>query len=118
MAVFPNNAIIRLSGFSEEFDSSVERVEMERGVPKQRVINSQVMATITATVLFKAPEDISAFEEWYFGELGRVGWFTFAHPRTGEPLTVRFVGGQIGTLTAQAPRGFYSQRQVTLEYLR
>lgn len=118
MSEWPPYAKVRLIGLSEEFDPAVERTEMERGVPKQRVINSQVMATITATVLFRTPSDIVAFEDWYFGAVGRVGWFTFTHPRTGQALTARFVGGQIGTLITQAPLGFYSQRQITMEYLR
>lgn len=118
MNVWPSGAKLRFSGLSEGFDPSVERVEMERGVPKQRIVNSQVMATISAAVLFRTPADVQAFEDWYFGPLGRIGWFTIAHPRTGLPIKARFVGGQIGALSPQAPGFYLAQRQLTMEYLR
>jgi len=118
MNVWPSGAKLRFSGLSEDFDPSVERVEMERGVPKQRIVNTQVMATITAAVLFRTPADVQAFEDWYFGPLGRIGWFTIAHPRTGVSITARFVGGQVGALSPQAPGFYLAQRQVTMEYLR
>lgn len=84
MEAFPSYARILFDGFSESFDPSIERTEMERGVPKQRVMNSQVLCKVNASILFSSPNDVAAFDTWYFGPLGRIGWFTMRHPRTGQ----------------------------------
>lgn len=118
MSTWPTAAILRFSGLSEDFDPSVERTEMERGVPRQRVINSGVMATVTATVLFKTPEDVAVFEAWYFNDIKRIGWFDVVHPRTGQVVVARFVGGKLGAMSPQAPRFHLAQREVVMEYLR
>ncbi|WP_349984447.1 hypothetical protein ABRP17_016645 [Stenotrophomonas sp. WHRI 8082] len=117
MSEWPSYATVRFSGLAEGFDPSVDRVEMERGVPKESIINSDVIFQIQATVLFKTPEDSDSFEAWYFNDIKRIGWFSIRHPRKG-PLTARIVGGNIGMLSPQAPRFFFSQRTMTLEYLR
>lgn len=52
MATWPTYARIILDGASESFDPSIQRTEMDRGVPKQRVINSSVLMKINATILF------------------------------------------------------------------
>ena len=37
MAVFPSDTCILVAGYTEEFDPSVGRTDMERGPPKMRV---------------------------------------------------------------------------------
>ncbi|KRG47339.1 hypothetical protein ARC20_03140 [Stenotrophomonas panacihumi] len=118
MAQWPTNAKLMITGYGEKFDPSVERTEMERGVPKERKLNSQVLQKITVSVLFATPEAAEAFEDWYFDEIDRIGWFTVVHPRTGATVTARFEGGDIGSLSSQSPGFFFAKRDVTLEYLR
>ncbi len=114
---WPTYAQLVVQGASEGFDASIERTEMERGVPKQRILNTDVMVQISATVLFRTREDIASFETWYFTTLGRIGWFELTHPRTGETVQARFVGG-LGELIPQTGSFLIATRDVTLEYLR
>lgn len=118
MDIFPAQPRLLSASYSEEFDPSVERTEMERGVPKQRLINSQVMCQLKCVVLFDSSEDVAAFEAWYFGQIRRIGWFTVAHPRTGEALSARFEGGRLGALVPVNNNRRRWRRDVTLEYLR
>lgn len=116
---FPGGrAEVLYSGYSEAFDPSVERTEMERGVPKQRLINSQVLVKLKCILFFRSSADQSAFEAWYFDTLKRIGWFQLEQPRTGEIITARFEGGSIGELVPLHTRFRYSKRDVTMEYLR
>lgn len=114
----PDYVCIEIAGFGEEFDPSIERTEMERGVPKQRVVNSGVMQELPATLLFNSAEDAASFETWYFTDIKRVGFFDFVHPRTGATHSGRFKGASIGRLTPVNNRRHKWRRSVTLEYLR
>jgi len=118
MAQWPASAKVMLSGYGENFDPSVARTEMERGVPKERLLNSQVLQKLPVSVFFRTPADIQTFEDWYFTDLQRIGWFSMTHPRTGQAITARFEGGNIGTLSVQAPRFYMAKRDLVLEYLR
>lgn len=118
MADFPNYLRFELSDYGESEDPSVMRTEMERGAPKQRIINSRVMATLKGTVTFLSKEDIASFDEWYFNTIKRVGYFNMRHPRTREMLSCRFIGGKRGELIV-AKAGFgIATRQLEVEYLR
>lgn len=118
MADFPTYAQILADGFAESFDPSVERTDMERGVPKQRLINSQVLVKLNATLFFRSSADVAAFESWYFDTIKRIGWFQMKHPRTGAAITARFEGGSIGSLSSLAPMFFIASRNVVMEYMR
>lgn len=119
MTVLPSYVQILFDGFGEEFDPSVERTEMERGVPKQRLLNTHVMAEIPVSLLFATQAATAAFEDWYFDVLRRIGWFQMPHPRTGATITARFKDGKIGRLAPRSPRmTCYVRTGVVLEYLR
>lgn len=118
MPTWPTYAKILLDGASESFDPSVERTEMERGVPKQRLINTSVLMKLNLTVVFFAKADVAAFEDWYFDGLNRIGWFGMAHPRTGAAITARFENGSIGTLSPTKGGYGIAQRALVVEYLR
>lgn len=118
MATITDFAKILFPGYYESFDPSVERTDMDRGIPKQRVGNSQVLMKINASLMFLSSADEAAFEAWYFDVLKRIGWFTIQHPRTGVATQVRFENGSMGTLAPQAPAFAVSQRDVVLEYMR
>jgi hypothetical protein len=119
MTEWPSYAEIRFADYGEEFDPSVQRTEMERGVPKQRLLNSQVMQTLHVSVQFRSAALVEAFEDWYFNEVKRIGWFTMEHPRrVGVTITARFLAGSIGRLTPLNTRFRFAKRDLVLEYLR
>lgn len=118
MAAFPAYVKILESGYGEDFDPAIERTEMERGVPKERVLNSQVLMKLSATLLFMSKADMASFEAWYFTEIQRVGWFDLVHPRTGATVTARFEEAKIGKLTPRNPMLTSATRPVVFEYLR
>lgn len=118
MASFPSDICVLIGGYGEEFDASVERTEMERGVPKQRLVNSQVLAKLRCALLFDTSSEVGSFEAWYFDTIKRIGWFTVEHPRTGATITARFEGGALGALAPINNNLKRWRREVTLEYLR
>ena len=118
MAALPSYARLLFDSASESFDPSVVRTEMERGIPKQRILNSQVLVKVSANLLFMSAADVSAFEDWYFTTIKRIGWFDVRHPRTGVVTSMRFEGGSIGTLMPAAGAYALATRSVTLEYMR
>lgn len=118
MATFPSGICILAGSYGESFDPSVERTEMERGVPKQRLVNTQVLAKIKCALLFNSSADVDAFDAWYFSTIQRIGWFQLPHPRTGLVITARFEGGAIGELSAVNNNRRRWRRDATLEYLR
>ena len=118
MAALPAYVQVLEAGYGEDFDPSIERTEMERGVPKERVLNSQVLMKLSATLLFMSKADIAAFEDWYFVTIQRVGWFDLVHPRTGATVTARFEEAKIGKLTPRNPMFTRATRSVVFEYLR
>jgi len=117
MSNWPPYAAVLFAGYGEEFDPSVERTEMERGVPKQRLLNSQVLRTLMLSVLFRSADDAARFEDWYFSDIKRIGWFSFRHPRTGATINARFQSGSIGRLTPIKSAFGLSQRDLVVEYL-
>lgn len=117
--IYPGGrACIVKSGYSESFDPSVLRTEMENGPPKERLMNTQVLMKIKASLLFRSEATQLAFENWYFNVIKRIGYFDLTHPRTGQPLIVRFENGSIGELTTVDSRFRHSMRNVVFEYLR
>lgn len=117
MSQLPAYVHVLLDGFGETPDPSVERTEMERGMAKQRIINTDVVVAVAATFLFDTLADHAAFMTWYRTDIVRVAFFGMAHPLTGEALQARFVGGDIGTLQSGQATGKGWRRSVKLEYL-
>lgn len=119
MSALPKYARVIVDGQAEEFDPSVERVEMERGRPKMQTINSQVLMKLKCNLLFHRLQDMADFDTWYFDTIKRIGQFTMRHPRTGQQITANFEGGSIGQLMP-IPGGWGKggMRSVTIEYLR
>jgi len=119
MAAFPSYARTLVDGYAESHSSIVERSEMDRGVPKQRKIQSDVLVTIPVKVLFATNDDAEAFEDWFYGDAqAGAAWFDWTDPRTKTLRQARIVAGSLGPLTPGG--GFFSalSRTVTLEYLR
>lgn len=118
MATFPEYVCVEVAGYGESFDPSVERTEMERGVPKQRITNTRVMQRLRCSLMFDTPQEVANFETWYFQAIGRIGWFDFKHPRTGAVVNARFEGGALGDLSPVNNRRRKWRREAVLEYLR
>ena len=118
MAAFPNYVKFELAGFSESEDPSVLRTEMERGVPKERLVNSQVMAQMKGIITFFREEDVEAFDTWYFDTIKRIGWFTIRHPRRRITISARFIAGKRGDLVPVKGGFGIATRNIELEYLR
>jgi len=118
MANLPTYVEIRQSTWSESFDPSVQRTEMERGVPKQSVLNTGVLMKMKCSLIFRTTADDVAFLDWYFDVIRRVGFFTMTHPRTGQSINARFEGGNVGEVRSIAGTDGLWQRDVTIEYMR
>lgn len=119
MEIFPSYAKFELDGFGDDIpDPSVRRIEMERGIPKQEIINTDVRKVLSGNIIFLTNADVVAFENWYFDTIKRVDQFQMRHPVTGLTIIGRFVGGKIGRLVP-ATGGFgVAQRSVEVEYMR
>ena len=118
MAALPGYVSILLDGFGERFDPSVQRTEMERGPVKQVIQNSQVSVETEAKLFFRSREDTIRFDAWYFDTIRRVGWFDVYDHRYLITRSMRFKGGDIGTLTPITGGFHFAERTVTLEYMR
>lgn len=118
MATLPAYTCLEVNGYGESFDPSVERVEMERGPTKERLLNSRVNMKLRGSLLFKSVADTVAFENWYFNTIKRIGSFDMEHPRTGQIISGKFEGGSIGTLVPVNNRRAKWRRDVTIEYMR
>ena len=115
---FPDYAVILLEGYSDGFDPGVLESEMEKGMSKLRISQSRVVKKVALTLTFKTIEDSLQFEEWYFNEVKRIGFFTWVDCRGGHTRICRLKGGAIGELTPTTGDFGYSKRSVTLEYIR
>lgn len=118
MAQFPADVQILFDGYGEEFDPSVYSTQMERGRPKRKILNRQVLMQVQAKLLFSSKASMAAFEDWYFDTIKRVGEFDFIHPRTGATHRGCFADGAIGRLLPRNPQFTHATRDVVLEYLR
>ena len=118
MASLPSVARVIFEGQGRSFDPSVLRTEMERGVAKQRVENTQVMMKQKVSLYFADAAAVEAFDEWYFDEIGRIGWFTMTHPFNGKTITSRFEEGALGDLAPDDKETGDFRMDVTVEYLR
>lgn len=118
MAALPDYVCILLEGAGEEFDPGVVVSDMEKGMPKMRIGQSRVVVDIPATLLFSSQTDTISFETWYFNVIKRIGFFDWLNPRTGQLLSVRFKGADIGKLVPVTTAYALAKRDVTLQHLR
>ena len=99
---FPSDVPVVLGSFSEDRSSVVLRSEMERGVPKQRRMASDALVQVKVTLQFKTQAHANTFEAWFDSAAGAGGgadWFAWVHPRTGQTVQARVMGGTLGPLT-------------------
>ncbi|WP_126969067.1 hypothetical protein [Xanthomonas sp. BRIP62411] len=118
MASLPVGVRLLATDLGEEPDPSVQRTEMERGPAKQAIINTRVMVDLPVTMVFLTAESMTAFDDFYFDEIGRVGYFDMVHPRTRKQISARFKGGAVGRLQSANAEFTQGTRQAVLEFRR
>jgi hypothetical protein len=116
MAAFPSYVKLGWTDSGESHAPIVERSDMERGVPKQRRTQADVLVTVPLPLFFDSSAAATNFENWFYSD--GMGWFDFTHPRTGAVVQARIVGGDIGQLVPLKGDWSRSQRTVKLEYVR
>ena len=115
MATFPTYVTVLLDGHTESHAPIADRTEMDRGVPKQRRTQSDVLVTFSLTLLFLTTADAEAFEDWYYSDAAAGGaYFDFTHPRTGTLLSARVVANSLGPLTVLGMGR--ARRAIQIEY--
>ncbi len=103
----------------ESVDPVVAREAMERGMPKQRRINSDARVEVALTIYFDTLAEAAAFETWFFSTINAgQDYFDFTPPRGGATVQARVVGGQLGPLQYQQRTLEASKRSLRIEYLR
>ncbi|ACE75757.1 P17 [Xanthomonas phage phiL7] len=118
MSSLPDYVEVLVEGYGEEFDPSIEITEMERGFAKQRVKNTFVTMKLNLKLLIRGKANVEAFDDWYFNDIKRIGFFTMLHPRKGQLITCRFFEAKLGPIVMVQP-GFASvTRDCTVEYIR
>jgi len=117
---FPDYVKVLLSSFQEAHGVNVARTEMARGVPKQRRTQSDVLVTVTFTVMFISPAGVSDFEDWFYGDAaGGAVWFEWFDPRARVTRQARVVAGSLGELKPLTTwKKGLALRSLKLEYLR
>lgn len=99
--------------------SVVERAPMERGLPKQRRVNSDALVTVALTVHFDTLGEAQAFLGWFVNDI-KAGQdsFDFTDPLTGAAVQGRIPEGRLGPLTYLQKTLQASKRTVRVEFLR
>lgn len=119
MATFPVYAKVAAAGYSESHADIALRSEMDRGLPKQRKAQSDVIVTVSLTLYFYSKADAANFEDWYYA-IAQAGaaWFDWTDPRTGIVRQARVVAGTLGPLTPRVRTFVHTERTLQIEYLR
>lgn len=120
MAAFPTTGVrYDWRDLSEATDPVVERAAMERGIAKQRRINSDARVEIALTLHFDTQAETAAFEDWFYDDINAgQDFFDFVHPRLGTTVQGRVVGGELGPLSYLDPTLGYARRSIKVEYWR
>ncbi|WP_153164281.1 hypothetical protein [Stenotrophomonas nematodicola] len=118
MSALPAGTLMQMEGLAESISASVERTPMERGVAKQRLLNTQVLCKFNATLYFANSDAADSFIDWYLDDIRCIGWFEVRNPRNGKLLTVRFEEGKVGDLSPVDDSAYDSRRAVVMEYIR
>lgn len=117
MATWPTYAVPLLDGYQEQHAPIAERGEMDRGVPKQRRTQSDVLVTVPITLQFLSYATAQAFEDWYYADAAAgAAYFDWRHPLSGTVVEARVVANSLGPVVVLGPG--LVRRTVTIEYLK
>jgi hypothetical protein len=95
VAAFPTYAILLFDGFTEKPEAGVVRTPKEGGMVKQRKRFSRVLVPRPVRYFFGSKADYNNFLTWRESTIGRVGWFDWTDPKTGNVIQARIAGGEI-----------------------
>lgn len=119
MATWPAGTKFDWRDYAELPDSMVERAEMERGIPKQRRVTSDVREELHLVLHFFTKAEETAWSAWFDTDIhAGQDFFDFPHPRTGATVQARFVGGTKGELKVANKPMQFATRAIKLEYWR
>ena len=119
MAAFPTGLRLEWRDIGDAPESVVERQAMERGVPKQRRMASDVRVEMAITIHFDTAAEIDAFETWFYTTINAgQDFFDMPHPRTGATLQARIVGGELGQLQYLRRTLDKAKRTIKVEFWR
>jgi hypothetical protein len=123
MATFPAYAKVAKDGYSEAHAPIAVRSEMDRGIPKQRKTQSDIMITIKLNLLFLNKTDAANFEDWFYSPAGAAAgaaFFDWTDPRTGVVRQARAVANALGPLGQYGGTSAFIMltRTLDIEYLR
>lgn len=119
MPAFPSTQKFGWRDLQEAPQPVVARSEVERGIPRQRRTASDAMVQIQLMLFFDTKAEAASFETWFYTDIvAGQAWFDFTHPRTGQALQARVVGGQLGPLQFDQRTLNASKRAITIEFVR
>jgi hypothetical protein len=119
MASFPTYVDYLWRDLAESDAPIVIRSDMDRGVAHQRRIASDVVVSVSVTVLFRTKKQEADFMNWFDKEIGSgASWFVWLHPKLNSNVNARIVAGSLGPLKPSTRTWDFSQRSMTIEYLR
>jgi hypothetical protein len=116
---FPSYAKIAFAGYSDNHANITLRTDMDRGLPKQRKAQSDVLVSVTLQLEFDTVADGVNFETWYYVDAqAGMAYFDWTDSRTGTLRQARVVAGTLGALTPITKTLARTTRTLTIEYLR
>ena len=119
MAAFPSNVKFGFKDLGEEPGDIVARTEMERGVPKQRRTQADVLVKQTITMYFDTKAEAASFETFFYTTINAgQDWFDWTDVRTGVVVQARAVKGHLGPLRAVTRDFTRSMREMPIEWLK
>lgn len=119
MAAFPSTQKFGWRDMGFDPEAAVERGAMERGIPKQRRISSDVRVELDLTLYFDTSAEITTFETFFFTTINAgQDFFDFTLPLYGGVVQARVVGGKLGPLSFQSRTLGLATRTLKIEYWR
>lgn len=117
MAAFPIASNRIVADYTETPQPAIERSPMERGIPKQRRITSDIRVELAVTVAFLSKSEDAAFKSWFYSTINAgESFFDFVQPNTKATVQARIVNGDIGTLMADRSTLDLFRRTFKVEY--
>lgn len=118
---WPTYAKIAIEGYSTSESAIAERTEMDRGVPKQRKTQSDVIVTVSMKLWFDSKSEAIDFRDWYYSPTGAsagTAYFDWADPVDGVTYQARAVANTLGPITPVSGALKYFTRTLQIEYRR
>jgi hypothetical protein len=118
---FPDYVTVSVNGYEEQHGKIALRTDMDRGVPKQRRIQSDVLITLPLKLIFSTAANAAAFEDWFYNDAqAGMTWFEWTDPRTDVVRQARCVANTLGPLARMPDAADFNltTRTLQIEYRR